>query len=436
MENTVKVELKDEQKEEKVSTEVKEQKMRIAVIGVGAAGLVAIKHCIQDGHDCEAYEQTEFVGGTWNYTDEVGFDKNGLPIHTSMYKHLRTNLPKELMMFEDFPYPEDLKHSYISQEDVLQYLNHYADEMDLRKYIRFLTQVTHVEPMDDNKWHIEVQDVITKKKESKTVDAVICCNGKYSVPFMPHIPGLDSFTGTCIHSHCYRSEEPYKGRTVLIIGGGPSGIDICNHLSAVANKAILSLKSSPFPSMLDGMLQKPPVKEIIGKTVEFLDGSSEQIDDIIVCTGYVYNYPFLNAKCGITVDDNYVRGLYKELVSVQFPSMIVLGIPNRICPFPTFELQMRFVMKLLRGDLLLPSKQQMIEEIENEKTVKNCPNRHIHNKGIDGELEYWIDLAEFAKIRGIPVVLSKIHEFVVKNKRDTKQVFRILSDDEFDVYKI
>lgn len=55
---------------------------------------------------------------------------------------------------------------------------------------------------------------------------------------MIELPGLCSFTGNCIHSHNYRSEEPYKDRTVLVIGGGPSGIDICNHLTKVAKKVI------------------------------------------------------------------------------------------------------------------------------------------------------------------------------------------------------
>lgn len=80
--------------------------------------------------------------------------------------------------------------------------------------------------------------MISKKKEKKKFDAVICCNGKYSVPYMIELPGLCSFTGNCIHSHNYRSEEPYKDRTVLVIGGGPSGIDICNHLTKVAKKVI------------------------------------------------------------------------------------------------------------------------------------------------------------------------------------------------------
>lgn len=63
--------------------------MKIAVVGAGAAGLPAVKHAVEQGFSCVAYEQTDRIGGTWNYTDLIGYDENGLPIHTSMYKNLR-----------------------------------------------------------------------------------------------------------------------------------------------------------------------------------------------------------------------------------------------------------------------------------------------------------------------------------------------------------
>lgn len=63
--------------------------MKIAIIGAGAAGLSAIKHAVNYGFLCDTFEQTDKVGGTWNYTDLVGVDENGLPVHSSMYKGLK-----------------------------------------------------------------------------------------------------------------------------------------------------------------------------------------------------------------------------------------------------------------------------------------------------------------------------------------------------------
>lgn len=65
--------------------------MKIAVIGAGAAGLAALRHCVSGtyGDQVVCYEKTDRIGGTWVYREETGSDRYGLPIHTSMYKSLR-----------------------------------------------------------------------------------------------------------------------------------------------------------------------------------------------------------------------------------------------------------------------------------------------------------------------------------------------------------
>ena len=58
------------------------------------------------------FEQSSVVGGTWVYNEKTGQDQWGLPVHSSMYKSLKTNLPKEAMAFPDFPF-EDTKESFL-----------------------------------------------------------------------------------------------------------------------------------------------------------------------------------------------------------------------------------------------------------------------------------------------------------------------------------
>lgn len=60
--------------------------MKVAIIGAGPAGMVSARHAAAQGFDCTVFEQTDKVGGTWNYTDKTGIDENGLPVHSSMYK--------------------------------------------------------------------------------------------------------------------------------------------------------------------------------------------------------------------------------------------------------------------------------------------------------------------------------------------------------------
>ncbi len=66
-----------------------ESAQNIAIIGTGPSGLVAAKYAIEQGFNVTVFEQNEAIGGVWWYTDEVGTNKYGLPIHTSMYKGLR-----------------------------------------------------------------------------------------------------------------------------------------------------------------------------------------------------------------------------------------------------------------------------------------------------------------------------------------------------------
>lgn len=65
--------------------------MKVAVIGCGAAGLSALRHLSARSSQFQAvgFEMSSAVGGTWRYTDKVGVDTNGLPVHTSMYRNLR-----------------------------------------------------------------------------------------------------------------------------------------------------------------------------------------------------------------------------------------------------------------------------------------------------------------------------------------------------------
>lgn len=63
-------------------------KLKIAVIGAGPSGLCAAKHSLDYKYDVTVFEKASQIGGTWVYTDQVGKDEYGLPVHTSMYKGL------------------------------------------------------------------------------------------------------------------------------------------------------------------------------------------------------------------------------------------------------------------------------------------------------------------------------------------------------------
>lgn len=90
----------------------------------------------------------------------------------------------------------------------------------------------------------------------------------------------------------------------------------------------------------ENVQKKPDITRIVGDNeVEFSDGSCCGFDTILFCTGYRYSFPFLNASCGITVENNHIQPLYKHMINIDKPTMCFIGIPFNVCAFQMFDLQ-------------------------------------------------------------------------------------------------
>lgn len=64
---------------------------KVCIIGSGPSGLIATKYIADypDEFEPVTFEKQSDVGGMWIYTDSTTVDKHGLPVHSSLYKHLR-----------------------------------------------------------------------------------------------------------------------------------------------------------------------------------------------------------------------------------------------------------------------------------------------------------------------------------------------------------
>ncbi|KAL7297720.1 flavin-containing monooxygenase FMO GS-OX5-like [Trichogramma pretiosum] len=392
--------------------------MRVAVIGAGSAGLAALHQCdlantAEHPVEVVGYEKTDKVGGTWVYVPETGKDSYGLPIHSSMYDSLRTNLPKEVMGYPDFPIPENDK-SYLHRTEILEFLNNYCDHFKLREKIRFLHNVELVEPLENNKWRLNLRNLQTNETSSEEFDAVMICNGHYFAPSLANLAGKDVFKGQQLHSHDYRKPEPFADKRVVVIGAGPSGMDLALEISKKAKRVILShhLKETILTKFPDNVVQKVDVAELKENSAVFKDGSEEDIDIVFYCTGYKYSFPFLSPKAGVSVDSNMVQPLYKHVIAVEKPSLAFIGLPFYVCAFSMFDLQARFVLKFWTKECELPSRQAMLQELEAEKRerfeAKGFQKRQFHMMGpLQGD--YYNELALAAKLEPLPPVLTKLH---------------------------
>ncbi|KAL1513031.1 hypothetical protein ABEB36_002514 [Hypothenemus hampei] len=403
--------------------------MKIGIVGAGAAGLAALRHALQQNYsECVVFEQTDTIGGTWNYTDLTGIDKYGLPIRSSMYQGLITNLPKELMEYEDFPY-EEIDRSFIGFEEVLKYMHSFANNFNLYPHIRFGRQVMQIKPLSNDKWSLKEVNLETKIITEHIFDAIMICIGNYSVPKLPDITGMDSVREISIHSHYYRKPDAYKGKRVLVIGAGPSGTDIAKHVGKIAEKVYISYGNNIFFRTPEYVTHKPLVKEFQKNKVLFVDDSDLEVDNIIYCTGYQYCYPFLSDDCGITVENNWVKYLYKHVVNIEHPTMAFIGITFKVCPFPTFDIQVRFFLEFLKNSNKL-TKDDMLMDIFKDVQTKKVPEHLVHKIGVSLHESYFSDLADTLKIRKVRPVIHKLYEYLCEN-RNLEKRFKILNDEEF-----
>ena len=151
-------------------------------------------------------------------------------------------------------------------------------------------------------------------------DYVIVETGHFSVPNIPSFPGMDKFPGRVLHSHFFRNASHFKDKKVLVVGSSLSAEDIALQCVKYGAKSIVcTWKTKPigfsFPPQIT---ERPLLTKIEGNTIHFKDGTSTEVDDIILSTGYRYSFPFLDDDLRLkTVLSLYPVGLYKGICWTQ-----------------------------------------------------------------------------------------------------------------------
>jgi len=213
--------------------------------------------------------------------------------------------------------------------------------------------------------------------------------GHYDVPYIPFYPGIDQFPALKItHSKYFRHASTFQDKRVLLIGNGSSGTDLGNQLVNHALAVFRSIRSAaPIMLYTDPRVRDvPPLKRFHETAIELDDGTIlENIDSVIFCTGYLYSFPMFSRKYGfISEDGSYVHHLFQQTFYAEDPSLVFLGLPRQILPFPTFQNQAILVAKVWSGKLSLPSIPKMCED-EGERLEK---------KGFDGEKYHFYPFPE------------------------------------------
>ncbi|MFI7618713.1 ArsO family NAD(P)H-dependent flavin-containing monooxygenase [Nonomuraea terrae] len=277
----------------------------VLVVGGGQAGLAAgfyLRRAKTDFVILDAYARP---GGAW----------------PGMWDSLRLFSPAPFSSLPGWMMPQPPGGGYPGAADTVAYLTAYEQRYELPiirpvtvKAVRTGTRRLLVET-DQDDWEARV---------------VVSATGTWSRPYVPHYPGVGDFRGEQLHTVNYQRPDPFRGRHVVIVGGGNSAAQILADVSTVTrttwatlrpprllpddvdgralfdlatrrHRAALAGRNDDGISGLGDIVAVPPVRDardrgvlksepmfsrITPTGVTWADGSELACDVIIWCTGF------------------------------------------------------------------------------------------------------------------------------------------------------
>jgi trimethylamine monooxygenase len=340
---------------------------RVAVIGAGPSGL-AVLRAFQSAAKKKAkileivcFEKQSDWGGLWNYTWRTGLDEHGEPVHGSMYRYLWSNGPKECLEFADYTFEEHFGKSiasYPPRAVLWDYIKGRVEKAKVRKWVRFNTPVRMVNyDKKKKKFNVTVHDRVKDRMYTEEFDYVIVASGHFSTPQVPFFEGINTFNGRVMHAHDFRDALEFKGKDVLIVGRSYSAEDIgsqCWKYGAKSVTATYRTKPMGFtwPANFE---ERPLLQKLVGKTAHFKDGSTKEIDAIILCTGYQHHFPYLPEDLRLkTANRLWPLDLYKGVVWEANPRLMYIGMQDQFYTFNMFDAQAWYARDVILGRIKLP----------------------------------------------------------------------------------
>ncbi|KAK9206432.1 hypothetical protein WN943_016708 [Citrus x changshan-huyou] len=186
------------------------------IVGAGPSGL-ATAACLRDqGVPFVMLERAECIASLWQ---------------KRTYDRLNLHLPKQFCQLPKLPFPEDFPE-YPTKRQFIQYLESYAEKFEINPRFNECVQSARYDETS-GLWRVKTA---SSAGSTKTEFEYICrwlvvATGENAERVMPDIEGLADFGGEVIHACDYKSGEKYKGKKVLVVGCGNSGMELSLDLS-------------------------------------------------------------------------------------------------------------------------------------------------------------------------------------------------------------
>lgn len=346
-----------------------------AVIGAGPMGLATARNLQQLDIAFVGFEGHSDVGGLWDIDNP----------HSTMYETAHLISSKHMTEFSEFPMP-DLVASYPHHSELRQYFQDFADSFDLRSHYEFSTQVVNIEP-EGKLWRVVSE--CAGEQQSRLFKGVLIANGTLHKPNLPKLPGTyagklmhsSEYRNPSIFNDkrvlivgCGNSgadiavDAVHYAKSVAIslrrgyyflpkfINGRPidtlgSKLKLPRKIKQRLDAAMIGMvigKPSDYglPDPDYQMYESHPVinslvlhhlghgditpqqdiSAIEGHTVTFSDGNSADYDLILLATGYLLDYPFIERKHLNWPAEQDAPQLYMNVFHPDYDNLFMMGM--------------------------------------------------------------------------------------------------------------
>ena len=307
-----------------------------------------------------------------------------------MYTCLWINAPKEAYELPNHRFDGELP-SYVKRPVMYRYLKEYHLKYGQAAKVKFNCKVENVTNTAKDKFSVTWVDTAQSDyPQMETFDYVVVAVGHFSVPNDPIFTNEEKFTGKIIHAHDYRDGRLYKDKRVLLVGGSYSAEDIA--LQCWKFGAKYSHITHKNPNRMGFQWPKGVVetetflKDFDGNKVIFEDGSSEEYDYVIKCTGklkhlivtiassdprtiefifrvsligskmndpdqnntcflgYIHHFPFMSEDILLKTENSFCpENLYQQCVLLKNPKVFYMGMANQALSMTIFQHQSFYI---------------------------------------------------------------------------------------------
>ena len=365
---------------------------RVAIIGAGPSGLAqlrAFESAKKAGHEIPelvCFEKQDNWGGLWNYTWRTGLDEYGEPVHGSMYRYLWSNGPKECLEFADYSFEEHFGRpipSYPPRAVLHDYIVGRVKKSGVEKYVRFQTPVRHVAYDDKTgKFNVTSKDLKKDIQTTEQFDHVVVASGHFSTPNVPEFEGLRMFPGRVMHAHDFRSADEFAGKRLLLVGASYSAEDIGTQCYKYGAKSVtFSHRTKPMGfEWPEGFKEVPLLTKLVGKVAHFKDGSTQEVDAIVLCTGYLHHFPFLPDDLRLKTNNRlYPLNLYKGIFWENNTKLMYIGMQDQYYTFNMFDAQAWWVRDVILGRIAVPTDKATLIKDVTDRVAREDAGKDAHD---------------------------------------------------------